>query len=139
MSGYETRSRIARVYLWLCVLTFIGLGLLFMCWPHILHNVDVVFETNTALADIRADYGGCIIGLGIFLAWCGLSDSRIRIGLLCSGLTLSGYALGRIYSLLVDGMPKRIIFILLAIEVTSALIAFVLMAMVGQSDDAVAG
>ena len=35
-----------------------------------------------------------------------------------------GYVIGRVYSLFVDGMPKPIIFILIAVELAGAVVCF---------------
>ncbi len=117
-------SIVAKVYLWICVLTFLGLGVVFLSNPTLLSKVDIELNTPTALADVRADYGGCIFGLGCFLGWCAIRESRIRTGLLCTGLVFTGYALGRLVSLMIDGQPKNVIFYLLAIEAAGALLAF---------------
>ena len=118
---------LAKAWLWISALAFIGLGVALMVSPAgILAKVDLHFDTPTAFADIRADYGGCIIGLGLFLGWCAIRPERVRLGLVCAGLTLAGYATGRLFSLLVDGMPKRIIFILLVTEVLWAALCLVL-------------
>lgn len=130
MSWNESKSNIARGYLWLCAVVFIGLGIALLGWPdQILSKVDVIFETPTAFADIRADYGGCIFGLGIFVGWCAVSSERTRIGLLCVGLTFCGYVSGRLLSLLIDGTPKQIIYTLIVIELAGALVAFGLIPM----------
>ena len=115
----------ARICLGICALTFFGLGLLLMWNPApILAKVDLTFTTPTAIADIRADYGGCIFGLSLFMGWCALRPDRVNFGLLCCGLTLSGYALGRIIAIVIDGTPKQIIFILLAVEIVGAAVCF---------------
>ena len=119
---------IARIYLWICAIVFLGLGVALMFWPvEILKSVEVSFTSPTAFADIRADYGGCIFGLGAFLVVCASRATRVRLGLLCTGLTFSGYALGRLLSLALDGMPKQIIFTLIVVEVIGAAVAFALM------------
>lgn len=94
---------VAKVYLWICTLTFLGLGLLFISNPKLVKSVDIELTTPTAMADIRADYGGCILGIGIFLAWCGINDTRILSGLLCTAFVFTGYATARLVSLAVDG------------------------------------
>ncbi len=116
---------IARIFLWICAIVFIGLGIALLFWPvQILKSVEVTFTTVTAFADIRADYGGCILGIGVFLAWCALKAPLVRTGLFCTGFTFSGYVLGRVLSLLIDGMPKPIIFTLMIVEVLGAGAAF---------------
>ncbi|MDA7901613.1 DUF4345 domain-containing protein [Mariniblastus sp.] len=119
------KESLAALALWIASLVFVGLGVALMIWPtEILAGVDVIFETPTAFADIRADYGGCIFGLGFFLVWCASQRSLIRPGLICVGLVFSGYSFARILSLAIDGQPKRIIFILLAVELCGAFVAF---------------
>ena len=122
LSGKE---RLAVVALWIASLVFVGLGIALMIWPtEILAGVEVKFESPTAFADIRADYGGCIFGLGVFLVWCARQRNLIRLGLICVGLVFSGYSIARLFSLAIDGQPKRIIYILLAVELAGALISF---------------
>lgn len=119
------KEMLAVLALWIASLVFVGLGVALMIWPtEILAGVDVKFETPTAFADIRADYGGCIFGLGIFLVWCASRLNWVRPGLICVGLVFSGYSLARLLSLAIDGQPKRIIFILLAVELCGAFISF---------------
>lgn len=119
------KEMLAVLALWIASLVFVGLGGALMIWPtEILAGVDVKFETPTAFADIRADYGGCILGLGVFLVWCASRVNLVRPGLICVGLVFSGYSLARILSLAIDGQPKRIIFILLVVELCGAFISF---------------
>lgn len=116
---------IARFYLGLCAVVFLGLGIALLFWPvEILKSVEVTFSTTTAFADIRADYGGCILGIGVFLGWCSSKAPLIRTGLLCTGFTFSGYVVGRLLSLVLDGMPKPIIFTLMIVEVLGGAAAF---------------
>lgn len=116
---------IARIYLWICALVFVGLGIALLFWPvEILKSVEISFNTTTAFADIRADYGGCIFGIGIFLGWCAFKAPLVRTGLLCTGFTFSGYVVGRLLSLAMDGIPKPIIFTLTIVEVLGAAAAF---------------
>lgn len=134
MSWNEAKSNIARGYLWFCVVVFIGLGIAFLGWPDkLLPSVEVFVESPTGLADVRADYGGCIFGLGIFMGWCALSTERTRTGLLCVGLTLCGYMSGRLLSLAVDGTPKQIIYNLIVIELVGAIFAFALIPMAPET------
>lgn len=119
---------IARGYLAFCAIAFLVIAVALLFWPaEILKSVDLTFETPTAFADIRADYGGCILGVGLFLCWCTWKKPLVRTGLLCSGLTLLGYASGRILSLFVDGMPKRITFMLIGVEVVLGGLALLLL------------
>ena len=133
----NAKEIVARGYLWLSAILFVGLGIALLFWPtEILKGVEITFETPTAFADIRADYGGCILGVGVFLIWCALQRRSVRAGLLCVGLVYSGYVTGRLLSLMIDGTPKQIIFILIAIEVVGALVAFALYPCAPKSEQA---
>ncbi len=121
------KEQLARGYLWLAAFVFCGLGTALLIWPtEILSSVEIQFDSPTAFADIRADYGGCILGVGLFLSWCAAHRHLNRPGLLCVGLVFSGYVIGRLLSRLIDGTPKRIIFILITVEIGGALLAFAL-------------
>lgn len=116
-------QKFAIGYFWFLTVTFLAIGLALVIAPEgILKNVDVQFETPTARSDIRADYGGCVLGITCFLAICGMTG-RVKSGLLCVGLILLGYASGRLYSLAVDGTPKSIIYYLLAFELVTGTLA----------------
>jgi len=128
---------IAKAYLWICVLTFLGLGVVFMSYPRLVQKVDIELTTPTALADVRADYGGCILGIGLFLGCCALRENQVRTGLLCTGLVFSGYASARLISLMVDGTPKNIIYYLIAIEAIGAVLAFTMIPMARRQQESV--
>ena len=93
----SAKEYVASGYLWLAAIVFVGLGIALLFWPtEILKSVEVKFDTPTAFADIRADYGGCIFGVGVFLVWCASHRQLVSTGLLCVGLVFSGYVSGRL-------------------------------------------
>jgi len=128
--------KFARYYLLACAVVFLGIGVALLTFPaEILMTVDIRFETPTAYSDIRADYGGCILGVGIFLCWCAARPERIRAGLFCCGLVLLGYVIGRLLSLAVDGFPKPIIFGLIAVEAIGAITTFTIMRIANDGNE----
>lgn len=110
-------STITRLFIILNVLVFVLFGLAFIVAPtYFASTVDVQLPTTTALADLRAIYGGLSLSVGIFFA----------LGLVWPGWVLpslwliaaSSLALGssRIYSIIVSGMPDSKIFLFMTME-----------------------
>lgn len=110
-------------------LIFLGFGLALLIVPaQILGMIDIQLGSPSAMSDARADYGGCAVGIGLFLALCVRRPSWHSAALLCTALSLGGFALGRALSLVLDGMPKPIILVLLAAEAGGAITAAILLA-----------
>ncbi|MEM9943782.1 MAG: DUF4345 domain-containing protein [Planctomycetota bacterium] len=129
-------KKIPELFLCFLIIAFLGIGIVLLVLPEpILAKVDIEFDTPTAKADIRADYGGCVLGITMFSIYC-FRSRLIAIGLLCNGLILLGYALGRVYSLGVDGVPKAIIFYLLAFELICGIAALFLATTASTTDAA---
>jgi len=110
-------------------LVYLGFGVALLIAPAaILGNIDITLGSPSALSDARADYGGCAIGIGLFLAICAMRPEWRAAGLLCTAFSLAGFAGGRLLSLALDGMPQPLILILLAAEAGGAITAAVLYA-----------
>jgi len=119
--------RLTQIYVGLSALLFLGFGAVFLARPELLAAVDMAPQTPTAFADARADYGGCAFGIGLFLALATFRPTWFTPALWCIGLTLGGYAAGRILSLFIDGTPRPIIYTLIAFELTGSLMAFLML------------
>jgi hypothetical protein len=96
---------------------FLYFGILLYVRPAALSDtVPLQLTDPTAVAEIRAFYGGLEIGLGAFIVAAGI----IR-AFLCPGLWLlfaisAGLTLGRITGIAVDHASGSFIFIALAVE-----------------------
>ena len=63
------RDRLARPFVLLHVLVFVGFGLAFMVAPAPLARLlDISLESGSAVADLRAMYGGLSLGMGLAFA-----------------------------------------------------------------------
>ena len=122
-----------RIVLGLSALVYVGIGLAFIFAPEsLLPRVNIAASSGTALADIRAVYGGLDLGVGVLLAYC-LMRNEIRTGLLACVFTLGGLALGRVYGILLDTEQDSITYGLLAAELIGAATAVVGLRMLTSS------
>ncbi len=112
-----------RAVLALTALGFAGFGFAFLLFPaRIAALVDIVLTTPTAATDLRATYGGFEIGFAAFLAWCAAERTRVRIGLLAGAFALAGFAGGRVYGFLADGLVEPLLLAALALEAGGAVV-----------------
>ena len=120
----------SRILLVLLGLMFLGFGVAFLLRPtQMAQMVSVQLPEPTAKMEIRAFYGGLEIGLAVFLFACAAMGAWIKPGLLAAGLACAGPALGRTVGLLLDGRPKSVIFTILAVEVASAVVVAIALAL----------
>lgn len=87
--------------------------------------VDVAAPTATARADVRAQYGGFTLGLGVFLFVCVRRREWTAPGLLASGCTLSGFALARLWVILTDEPVAPAIYALKISEACGAVLSWI--------------
>jgi hypothetical protein len=87
--------------------------------------VDVGTPTATATADTRAQYGGFTFGTAAFLFVCFARREWTSAGLAASACTLTGFALARIISVLIESPVQPIIYYLMAAEGSGAVLSFV--------------
>jgi hypothetical protein len=81
------------------------------------------FQTApSALAEIRAFYGGLQLGIGLFLLWCLRTTSRTSQGLMLVGLAVGGAGLARIFGILIDHAPTSHHLANLGIEVVTVVL-----------------
>jgi Domain of unknown function (DUF4345) len=86
----------------------------------LLSLVDVEVPTATASADARAQYGGFTLGMGVFLVLCAVRKEWTAAGLAAGAITLTGFALARAVSAVVEGPVRPIIFVLMVSEACGA-------------------
>ncbi len=96
-----------RALLWINGIGFLSLGIAGLILPNLI--VDMIgyqlMGTDAAI-EVRAQYGGLFIGIGLFALWGVLRSEmwQASIGLML--LVYAGLALGRIVGLMVDvGVP----------------------------------
>ena len=105
-------------------LGFCGFGLAYVLRPvRMAALTDLPLPTPSARADFMATYGGCQVGLGLFLLACAREQSWLAPGLLAGAAVLAGLACARGLGILVGaGRVRATIWGGLAIELTGALL-----------------
>lgn len=117
----------AKLLLWINAILFILFGMGFILAPSPLAQwiTGSTPSTTSGMIDLRATYGGLALGMGIFWALCASNGSE-RNGLLSAILVLSAVAIGRITGILLDGNPNLFMLILLAAEIISVILNFMI-------------
>lgn len=95
-----------RVVLGIGAVAFVGHGLLCLFQPEtIARESGLVLPSPAAVTEVRAEYGGLPVALGLFFAFSALHASRARTGLVVLVTICTGYALVRVASLLLQPEP----------------------------------
>lgn len=100
----KVQTTITRIFLVLLALATLNIAVQAILDPQaIFDNVQVQLGNLTARNSVRALYGGVNLAFGAF--WLYAAFRAQRTGLLLALLYTGGFAIGRILSLMLDGMP----------------------------------
>ena len=80
-----------------------------------------------ALTEIRATYGGLMIGIGLVFAGAAIKTEMTRFGLLSAAIMLTLIGLTRLYGIVADGSASPLLWQLLAVELVPATLAWCLL------------
>ena len=118
----------ARWLLGVSALMFLALGLngLFNPVGH-LAPYGLELATPGWLGEVRANYGGMHLGIGLLLALGATRVAWQRTGLAVLLVFLGGLAVGRTLSVFLDGLPPGFAFAFIAIEWLGAALALLLL------------
>lgn len=101
--------RFARVILALSAIPFALIGVAFTLFPVEMGAVvGVSLADATAIADVRAVYGGLQLGCALFLGLAAANTEWTRAGLAAQLALYGGLALARVYSYAAAGMPSAL-------------------------------
>ncbi len=103
----------------------------------IMDNVDVILGNPSGKSSTRAIYGGMHLMFGAYFIYGAFKAQREA--LLILALYTTGFAVGRFYSLAVDGSPNAFISTWIWVETTLALISWGLMTRTKQEKVVLAG
>jgi hypothetical protein len=118
----------ARTYLILIGLTFVGFGSWLLMDPEALSRlIGIHWETAAARTEIRAFYGGLELGIGLFLLGNGMRPQGVNVGLALIACALGGAGLARLGSLVQDGVEGWHMSAFMVLELAASVIALILM------------
>ncbi|MBY0279776.1 DUF4345 domain-containing protein [Candidatus Binatia bacterium] len=122
-------QRLTPVLLVICGLVLTIIGWHGLTTPgELMAPLDITLVGPTAHSEIRAAYGGMHVGMGLFLLVCALRPALQVVGLWADLCIMGGLLLGRLVSVVVDGIPAGFALALLAAEATAAMAAAALLA-----------
>lgn len=108
-------------------LGLIGLG--YLAAPQVMYGLyGIDLETVNEANMVRSAYGGVFLALSVLLALGATKEHFARPALIALLTFMTGFALGRAVSVVVDGLPSALILALLATEITYAALATYLLA-----------
>ena len=120
-------EKFTQGFLLLCGLSFLLIGANTF-YDHLAAMAPVELNINTvsALNELRANYGGLQIGMGLFLLAGLRCKTYLRPALLAQALIVGGLVTGRLISVAIDGQPNAFIQGLIVLESITALLSWVL-------------
>lgn len=112
--------------LWGAGLMMLMVGGLHLINPQMMMNTPAIeLSTVNHLHIIRAAYGGAYLGMACLFLLGALGRMDRRFALMSVLILFSGFALGRLFSIAVDGLPVGLYLGVLAAELFFAVCAFV--------------
>lgn len=131
----KTLTWMIRIFLTLTGLATLNIALQAIADPQSVMNfVDVQLNNVTARNSIRAFYG--TVNLAFALYWLYSAFRAPRTGLLLAALYTGGFALGRLLSIAMDGMPGAFALQWLVVESVFGATAIVLLMLSGKKQQA---
>ncbi len=122
-----TMTRLTQLFLLLSGLGFILIGVNTFRDPvAAMAGVELGVQSINALNEVRANYGGMQMGIGLLLISAALMTWLTRPALLALSLVTGGLVVGRLMSVMIDGMPNSTVQALLGLEFFTTVIAIFL-------------
>ena len=129
--------RIARAYLWFCLIASLVFGAAYLFAPALLTGqMGIEHVTSVGLTDLRASYAGYQLGMAVLLAWCLRDVSRYAAGLVAIACVVGGLGLSRLLGLFIEGPSFEMVF---ATGIELAMTGFAIFALTRVNAEASAG
>lgn len=126
-------KRITQVFLGLMGLAFCKVGIEALLTPQaVLANVGIVLDNPSALSSMRAVYGGMHFAFGVACFWGIVKNPKLPLTILM--LYTTGFVIGRLSSLLVDGAPNEFVYTWLVTETVSFAISATLFGLLARAE-----
>jgi hypothetical protein len=119
--------RLTQIFLLLSGIGFMLIGINTFRDPiAAMAGVELGVQSINALNEVRANYGGMQMGIGILLFSAALLQWLSRSALLALSLITGGLVVGRLVSIMLDGMPNTTVQALLILEFVTTVAAIYL-------------
>jgi hypothetical protein len=106
---------ITKIFLGLVGLAFLNVAIQAFINPQaVMDFVEVALNNISAKNSIRAYYGGVNLAIALFLIYGAFKMQKEA--LIIASLYSGGFVIGRIYSIMAEGMPSKFILTWLCIE-----------------------
>jgi len=117
-----------RLFLSVNAILFIGFGAyVFFTAPEIFQNMGFGDLGSNALYEVRSNYGGVSLGIGLLCAFAAFRSKLERPALFVLMTYTGGYALGRILALPYEGTPSATLIGYGVFEAVNAVLAALLL------------
>jgi len=117
-------AHLPRAFLYFFAAVFIIYGIIGFFEPvSAVANMGINIDNNHAKIEVRATYGGLLVGLGLLFAYSANSDSSVPFGLVAIICIMATVGLSRLYGIMVDGENETIQWDFLIMELVGAVIA----------------
>lgn len=111
--------KLPAVLVWATALINIAIGVFFLVAPdRAAATVGLTLTDPVARVDVRATYGGMVLGIGVLFAVLAQHAEWVRPGLWGVALVCGGLASGRILGILAGGGTVPMMWGFLALELT---------------------
>jgi hypothetical protein len=117
---------LGRFSLIFAAVAFLIYGMAFLLFPTLMTDLlGIKLSVSSAIIDVRATYGGSVLGTGVFFVFCSLQHELLRVGLIAQASVLGGFIFGRVFGIVADREPNLFIYILLVGEIVGLVLALV--------------
>jgi len=117
-------GQLSGILLWASAIIFALIGVYFLAVPdRAAASIGVAMLDDTGRTDIRATYGGMVLGIAVFFGWAARAPDRTVAGLWSMILVYGGLALGRIVAIADGERPGGMMWSFLVIEVAFAVVS----------------
>lgn len=124
---------VARLFLGVYAVLFAGFGAFMFMNPHVLvENLGAAGMGSNGLYELRSNYGGVSVGIGLACLAGALKRTFERPALFVLLAYTGGYALGRVAALPFDGVPTANLIGYAVFEAVTAALAAALLARSGS-------
>ena len=106
------------VLLWSSAVAFAAIGVIFLTRPvQGASSIGIEIPGDTGRTEIRATYGGMMLGLALLFSWSAAAEGQTLAGLWSMIFVYGGFAFGRALAIVLGARPSSKMWWFLIIEI----------------------